>query len=168
MGCAVDGLDPPTGRLYSGHNKSSLQPAQRLEHLGLLLDTGTSTLSLLKERQVKHLNLLNLILKERLSDVMLLTRLMGMLVSCLHIVKWVHLHAWWQDKQRLSEGSPFGNQDWVMVMTDASLLGWGAHTDGVLAQGTWTETERTAHINLLELRTIRLALLKFTHLLQGH
>jgi len=34
---------------------------------------------------------------------------------------------------------------------DASLLGWGAVTEGIRTGGLWSEQERTLHINLLEL-----------------
>ncbi len=43
-------------------------------------------------------------------------------------------------------------------MTDASSTGWGAVCDGRPAFGTWSETEKSRHINCLELRAVHLAL----------
>ena len=44
------------------------------------------------------------------------------------------------------------------VTTDASLEGWGAHSDNVEAGGRWLVEECNDHINVLELRAIFLAL----------
>lgn len=41
------------------------------------------------------------------------------------------------------------------IITDASLLGWGAHMGEHKAQGTWTPQEFRMHINILELRAVR-------------
>lgn len=54
-----------------------------------------------------------------------------------------------------------------VLTTDASLLGWGSHVEGVLAQGTWTVAEAQHSINLLELCAVCLALSEFHQLLQG-
>ena len=45
------------------------------------------------------------------------------------------------------------------ITTDASLQGWGAHLDQVATGGRWLHHEATAHINVLELRAVHLALL---------
>ena len=39
----------------------------------------------------------------------------------------------------------------IVVETDASLLGWGAVSEGVRTNGLWSESERSLHINHLEL-----------------
>ncbi len=44
------------------------------------------------------------------------------------------------------------------VTTDASSTGWGAVCDGRPAFGTWSEMEKSWHINCLELRAVHLAL----------
>jgi ribonuclease HI len=47
----------------------------------------------------------------------------------------------------------------MFLWTDASLSGYGAHTDsGTNIQGRWSEQESTLHINALELLAIRNAL----------
>ncbi|XP_060548605.1 uncharacterized protein LOC132712109 [Pantherophis guttatus] len=55
----------------------------------------------------------------------------------------------------------------VVVTTDASLQGWGAHCRGHLAQGVWTSVESRRSINWLELRAIYLALRTFHHLVSN-
>ena len=40
----------------------------------------------------------------------------------------------------------------LIVETDASLLGWGAVSEGIRTGGLWSEEERAQHINLLELK----------------
>ena len=40
----------------------------------------------------------------------------------------------------------------LTVETDASLLGWGAVSEGIRTGGLWSEEERAQHINLLELK----------------
>ncbi|XP_058624259.1 uncharacterized protein LOC131535672 [Onychostoma macrolepis] len=55
------------------------------------------------------------------------------------------------------------------VTTDASSTGWGAVCDGRPAFGTWSETEKSWHINCLELRAVHLALECFLpDILQRH
>ena len=48
--------------------------------------------------------------------------------------------------------------DRVMLFTDASLLGWGAHCEGTEFGGLWTEEESLEHITTLEMRAVRLVL----------
>ena len=48
----------------------------------------------------------------------------------------------------------------VLLWTDASLLGWGGHTDHALASGQWHPHERNLHINILEVRAVRYTVLK--------
>ncbi|XP_053554990.1 uncharacterized protein LOC128645780 [Bombina bombina] len=63
----------------------------------------------------------------------------------------------------------FRRPEWVIVTTDASLLGWGAVWNSLKAQGVWTQEESLLPINILELRAIfnalqawlQLALAKF-------
>ena len=75
--------------------------------------------------------------------------------------------SWWTRSENLTQGMPF---QWppqeVTVTTDASMEGWGGHTTiqgrDLLFSGLWSPRERQAHINLLELRAIRLTLLQLT------
>ncbi|XP_013928118.1 PREDICTED: DNA-dependent protein kinase catalytic subunit [Thamnophis sirtalis] len=48
--------------------------------------------------------------------------------------------AWWRSKA-VTKGCLFKEPESVVVTTDASLLGWGAHSQGQLAQGQWSQRE---------------------------
>lgn len=74
---------------------------------------------------------------------------------------------WWRSPALL-KGCSFLELDRIVVTTDASLHGWGAHLGVQVAQGQWSPGERSHSINLLELRVICLALLHFSPLIRGH
>ena len=68
------------------------------------------------------------------------------------------LHWWLQTEERL-RGVPLTPPDPTLrIFTDASTQGWGAHCQGDTFQGRWTRDETQLHINLLEMRAVRLAL----------
>ena len=51
---------------------------------------------------------------------------------------------------------------YFVVHTDASLSGWGAYlSSGDFTSGSWSDSERENHINLLELKAIYLAIVYF-------
>ena len=69
---------------------------------------------------------------------------------------------WWLDTERLLQGIPLEPPEVdVKLFTDASTSGWGAHLDGHSVQGVWTTDEASLHINVLEMRAVRLALEEF-------
>ncbi|KAJ1125086.1 hypothetical protein NDU88_003524 [Pleurodeles waltl] len=75
---------------------------------------------------------------------------------------------WWIAVGNLSRGRPFSQTPPVAaVITDASTLGWGAHLGDLEIKGLWSPVEQMFHINLLELRAIRLALKAFLPSLRG-
>ena len=75
---------------------------------------------------------------------------------------------WWSDASRLQRWMPVRpTKPHLTVHTDASTLGWGACCDGRTVRGTWSPTERRFHINRLEMRAVRLALLHFAARFQG-
>lgn len=76
--------------------------------------------------------------------------------------------AWWSDKQNLEIGQSLQvvTPD-IRLHTDASTVGWGASLDQQTVSGIWNPQEVSLHINLLELRAIRLALLHFTREVTG-
>ena len=39
---------------------------------------------------------------------------------------------------------------------DASMEGWGAHMQELVASGVWTQDDQDLHINLLEMRSVLL------------
>jgi ribonuclease HI len=66
---------------------------------------------------------------------------------------------WWSDRDHLASGVPL---HWptpsLRIFTDASTQGWGAHCQGSTCQGLWDPPESLLHINVLEMRAVRLAL----------
>ena len=48
-----------------------------------------------------------------------------------------------------------------IIFSDASKEGWGAHSDGVQANGRWTDLEQKQNINVLELLAAKFALFSF-------
>ena len=54
------------------------------------------------------------------------------------------------------------------VTTDASLEGWGAHSQNVEAGGRWRVEDGNDHINVLELRAIFLALQSLVFVPNNH
>ena len=78
-----------------------------------------------------------------------------------------HLH-WWGCKYILSEGTALHlPKAEILIFTDASTTGWGAHCQGQEIQGDWEVHLLHLHINVLELRTILIALRQFSHLIKG-
>ena len=66
---------------------------------------------------------------------------------------------WWTDAANVLCGVPLRPPDPdLRVFTDASTQGWGAHMNTDTIQGTWNREERLLHINILEMRAVRLAL----------
>ena len=56
----------------------------------------------------------------------------------------------------------------MLLFTDASLRGWGAHLEDLVASGVWSEADQDLHINILELRAVWFALQSFQERLMGH
>lgn len=70
--------------------------------------------------------------------------------------------AWWSLRVNLVKGVPLEPPLFdVKLFTDASTQGWGAHLEDESAQGVWSIHEQSLHINLLEMRAVRLSLLHF-------
>ena len=64
---------------------------------------------------------------------------------------------WWADSRNLLEGVPLSPPlVSERIFTDASTQGWGAPLGGQTFQGLWSVTERSLHINGLEMRAVRL------------
>ena len=70
--------------------------------------------------------------------------------------------AWWMDPQNLLKGSNLHQKEHnVLIFTDASEKGWGAHLSNCTISGVWQQSERNLHINILELKAVFLALKHF-------
>lgn len=66
---------------------------------------------------------------------------------------------WWMTRSNLIQGLPVAPlPPTVRLYTDASTVGWGAHCGEQEFSGLWLPRERLLHINVLEMRAIRLAL----------
>ncbi|XP_058020134.1 uncharacterized protein LOC131188700 isoform X1 [Ahaetulla prasina] len=72
---------------------------------------------------------------------------------------------WWKSRN-MERGCHFLEQDRITVTTDASLIGWGAHCQDQVIQGSWSRGETKKSINWLELRAARLVLRHFRHCLR--
>ena len=69
---------------------------------------------------------------------------------------------WWVEHVRGSDGHPVVHPSADMILTtDASKSGWGATDQERSTGGMWTQDERKAHINCLEMKAALLALQTF-------
>ena len=75
---------------------------------------------------------------------------------------------WWLDTRNLEAGQPLqlASPD-LCLYTDASEVGWGASLLQDSTSGLWNDYEKLLHINVLELRAIRLGLCHFVEIVQG-
>ena len=70
---------------------------------------------------------------------------------------------WWIRHLSSKNSKVFSHQDADLVIySDASLSGWGAHAEGVSTRGPWSVEHRSWHINELELLAAQLAIQSFT------
>ena len=77
--------------------------------------------------------------------------------------------SWWTVESRLLEGVPFRTlPPGLLLFTDASCAGWGAHLLDQRASGKWSEEEKMLHINLLEMKAVWLGLQSFQKIVTAH
>ena len=77
--------------------------------------------------------------------------------------------SWWTVESHLLQGVPFGTlPPGLLLFTDASCAGWGAHLLDQRASGKWSEEEQMLHINLLEMKAVWLGLQSFQKIVTGH
>lgn len=72
---------------------------------------------------------------------------------------------WWTF-DAVTKGCSFQEPHRLVITTDASLYGWGAHLGPHIVQGQWSQQEQDLNI-VLELRAIYLALQSFFCRLRG-
>ena len=66
---------------------------------------------------------------------------------------------WWS-KERLELGRTLKEKEVeIALYSDASTEGWGAVIGEIILSGTWSSQEKLMHINVLELRAVKLALM---------
>ena len=62
---------------------------------------------------------------------------------------------WWKSAHNVLRGASVTPiEPDTQLFTDASNIGWGAHLNALTVSGVWTTTEKTLHINVLELEAI--------------
>ncbi|VDI61342.1 Hypothetical predicted protein [Mytilus galloprovincialis] len=77
---------------------------------------------------------------------------------------------WWSDTANITKGRSL--QHWethvTITTTDASTSnGWGGHMDSQIVQGTWSDIQKTQHINCLELEAVLKTIQHFLPQLKG-
>ena len=69
---------------------------------------------------------------------------------------------WWLLRSNVMAKAPLHPPKYVTsIYMDASVQGWGAHCAHMIAQGLWSIQQSKLHINVLELKTVLLALKTF-------
>ena len=75
---------------------------------------------------------------------------------------------WWFIGDRLTRGRSLKEEEvQVYLYSDASIEGWGATLEKKKISGLWSAEEKSHHINVLELKAVKLALLKTQNLVAG-
>ena len=75
---------------------------------------------------------------------------------------------WWLEPGRLLEGISLAQpRPSIFLETDASMQGWGAHAQTLVASGSWSAEEKILHINCLEIRAVLNAMKVFREKIQG-
>ena len=70
---------------------------------------------------------------------------------------------WWLNPQNVLSGEYLHPRDHdILIFTDASNAGWGAHLNHDSVGGIWSQVEKQLHINVLELKAVILALRHFS------
>lgn len=73
--------------------------------------------------------------------------------------------SWWVENLKLNNGKALvSSPPQLLMSSDASTQGWGAFCRGNKTGGPWTAQEKKLHINVLELKAAKLAILTFTKL----
>ena len=74
----------------------------------------------------------------------------------------------WRDEEFLKSVSPLHHPiPDLHLFSDASPEGWGSHMGSHMASGLWPPVWKHHHINVLELRTVQLALQEFAPQVQN-
>ena len=67
---------------------------------------------------------------------------------------------WWTSAHNVLRGAPITpTEPDTQLFMDASNIGWGPHWNALMVSNVWTTTEKTLHINVLELEAIHRAML---------
>ncbi len=151
---------PPPHSCYWPQNKpqkSVLTPSRQTVFLGVHLDSVQMQARLARFKLGHHIT------------VSTFRRLLGLMAARLIRVSRSFFHTLliWRDTTFLQSGVRMGAvHHRHMVVTDASLTGWGAVFEGRPAHSVWTGEFLSWHTNCLELRAVFLALIHFLPLLR--
>lgn len=177
--------------------KSGIIPSTKAKFLGFVLDSRSMVLSLSLKRQEKLQAAIYLLSKQRWTTVRTAMKVLGLMTSTIEAIpcarwhlrplQWEILSQWDRNLHLLNrrcllsprvqrslkwwksctQGSSMTEPKWILLTTDASLSGWGAHLDGVQAQGTWNTQQRLMSSNPRELQAISLAFFPLCPSTQG-
>ena len=76
---------------------------------------------------------------------------------------------WWGQMHHLRKGVLIDQvAPTLTLVTDASLVGWGGHLMDLQIQGVWSQSDRSHHINWLELKAVVLSLQYFQARVRTH
>lgn len=164
--------------------KSVLAPVQRIEFLGLSVDSVTLCLALPRDKVRSIRRECEGLIANPVATVRQLAHLLGRLSSSIHAVFPAPLYyrylqqakiqalrsgghyesqvflnqeaieelQWWAEHLMAWNGRALAHPDPSMIIeSDASMEGWGAHCNGVSTGGLWSQSEQFLHINCLEL-----------------
>jgi len=170
--------------------KSVLSPCQQIEFLGVDIDTQTMMLSLPKEKVIRmKTQCVSLLEKEKVS-LREVTQLVGRLSSAAIAILPAPLQYRGIQRQQILGLNLKGSYEslvtldkearllelyngrslipttaQVIIQSDASKTGWGAACQNRSTGGLWSKEESLEHINFLELKAAKLAILTFVRLL---
>lgn len=177
--------------------KSEISPSTTRRFLGFIIDSANMTLSLSPERKLRISKTAGQLMVPRQVTIRVLMRMLGLMSAAVDAVPWALWHIrplqaevlslwdrtpggletkcslssqarrslkWWK---QVKDGRSLIQPSWILLTTDASLLGWGAHLEELQVQGSWSPQERLMSSNLRELRAIRMALFHFFPLIRN-
>lgn len=155
---------------YINYRKSQLTPTTRLLHLGALIGSAKGQVLLSPDRVQSIKSTMVQVRSRRKVPLLHLSQLLGKMVSCISIIPWarrctqwlllpfqksgrtssnsqivlppqVRLSLMWWTSPALLKACVFLETDCMVLTTDASLLGWGAHMSDQVVQGHWSPAE---------------------------
>lgn len=74
---------------------------------------------------------------------------------------------WWSDRENLGRGVSWISRDPIVITTDASQDGWGAHSATRILQGFWSRAQSNVSSNQRELSAVWETLKAWSPLIQG-
>ena len=164
--------------------KSVLSPVQKIEFLGMTVDSLTLCLALPRDKVRGIRRECESLIANPTTTVRQLAHLLGRLSSSIQTVFPAPLYyrylqqakiqalrsgghyesqvvlnqeaieelQWWAENLMAWNGRALAQEDHsIIIESDASREGWGAHCNGLSTGGLWSQSEQFLHINCLEL-----------------